>query len=300
MHAPVRAQDYFDYRDYLRDVFAQRKAKDPRLSHRQFARQAGLGSPSYFLMVIGRKRNLTPSSARKFADALKLAGRERTYFETLVAYNQADTLDEKSGRFSELLKLRARAKRLHPLERERFEFLSQWHAVAIYVLVGLPSFRDDAAWIAKRLLSRISPAQARDALSLLSRLSLIEKTEGGWKQTHGPISVADDTRAMAVARYHESMIKLAYEALKKTPIDGREMAGATISIPAHRLPELKEKIRSFRKDLNSWASEFADSDRLFQLNVQLFPLSDETPQTSPEEPAADKGSGGAAYSPRSP
>jgi uncharacterized protein (TIGR02147 family) len=79
---------------------------------------------------------------------------------------------------------------------------------------------------------------------------------------------------MAVAQYHEALIKLAYEALKKMPIEAREMAGATISLPANRLGELKEKIRAFRKDLNSWASEFQDSDQVFQLNIQLFPLSE--------------------------
>lgn len=276
-----RVHDFLDYREYLRAYFDAKKAMNPHFSHRVFAREAGLGSQSYLSMVIERKRNLSMRSLPKFIDGLKLAGRERSDFETLVRYDQCDDLEEKSRLFSELLKQRSNRSELFDLERERFEFLSQWHAVAIYVLVGLQGFQYDPEWISRALGRKITSAQAREALSLLSRLGLIVESEGVWRQVLGAITVKDNTRAMAVARYHEAHLRLAFEALKKLPIEQREMAGATISIPASHLDELKEKIRAFRRELNTWSSSFQDSNQVFQVNLQLFPLSEQiTGQTA--------------------
>lgn len=270
-----RVHDFFDYREYLRAYFDAKKAMSPHFSHRVFAREAGLGSQSYLSMVIERKRNLSMKSLPKFIDGLKLVGRERSDFETLVRYDQCDDLEEKSRLFSELLKLRADRSELFDLERERFEFLSQWHAVAIYVLVGLQGFQHDPEWVSRTLGRKITSAQAKDALALLNRLGLIVENEGVWRQVLGAITVKDNTRAMAVARYHEAHVRLAFEALKKLPLEQREMAGATISIPASHLDELKEKIRAFRRELNTWSSSFQDSDQVFQVNLQLFPLSEQ-------------------------
>lgn len=279
----VSAFGFFDYREFLKEYFENKKKWNPQFSHRLFARQAGLGSPSYLLMVIKGERNLSLRSLKQFVDGLKLANHERQYFETLVLYGQTKDLQEKSVLFSELLRLRSGRSGLHDLERDRFEFLSKWYVVATYVLAGVDGFTAEPSWVVHRLRKKITVSQAREALEILKRLELIHERDGTWVQSNGAISVKDDTRAMAVAQYHDSMIKLAYEALKQLPSDQRELNGATVSIPAHALPELKEKIRAFRKEINAWASSFEDSNQVFQMNVQLFPLSEAIAVEKPEE-----------------
>jgi uncharacterized protein (TIGR02147 family) len=70
---------------------------------------------------------------------------------------------------------------------------------------------------------------------------------------------------------------LAFDALKNKSQSEREMNGATLAIPKEKLPELKEKIRAFRKEINQLTSSYEGSEEVYQLNIQLFPL------TSPEE-----------------
>lgn len=274
----VRIFDFNDYREYLAAYYNGKKASTPSYSHRVFARQAGLSSPSHLLMIIRGERNLSLKTIQKFAEGLNLTPKERRYFELLVQYDQTEDLQLKAKHFAEIMSLKVTTKGLHSLEKERFDFLSKWYVVAIYVLVDLKSFQPDTAWIIKRLGGKITIRQAKEALDSLLALGLIETDEfRGYKQSAGAITVADDTKSMAVYNYHQSMMQLAAEALRSQDLTTREMNGATITIPKDKLPELKDKIRAFRKEINQLASSYADPTEVYQLNIQLFSL------TTPEK-----------------
>jgi uncharacterized protein (TIGR02147 family) len=270
----VHIFEYNNYREYLADYFSKKKATMPTYSHRVFARQAGLSSPSHLLMIITGKRNLSLKTIQKFSEGLRLTQKEKRYFELMVQYEQTEDLHRKSSYFSEIMSLKASTKKLHRLEKERFDFLSKWYVVAVYVLIDLKNFCSDPDWIAKRLNNKLSPAQAKEALETLLRLGMIEVDKNrGYRQVANAVTIADDTKSLAVYNYHESMIRLASEALRSSAQNMREMNGATIHIPISKMPELKEKIRAFRKEINQMASSYENPDEVFQLNIQLFPLS---------------------------
>lgn len=270
--------EYSDYRQYLSDYYNQKKLNNSSYSHRVFANQAGLSSPSHLLMIIKGERNLSMKTIPKFSDGLKLTLKEKRFFELLVLFSQTEDLQMKAKYFGEIISIKANLAGLHKLEKEKFDFLSKWYAVAIYVLIDLKNFKPDPAWISKRLGGKVTISQVKETLENLLKLNMIETdTSRGLKQVSGAVTVADDTKSMAVFEYHNSMIRLASEALRKNTNEEREMNGATISIPKDKLPELKEKIRAFRKEINQLASSFENPDEVYQLNVQLFPL------TAPEE-----------------
>ncbi len=241
--------EYSDYRIYLADYY------------------------SNLLMIIKGTRNLSLKTIPKFAEGLKLGTKERKYFELMVLFNQTDDLQMKAKYFSEILAAKGSLKGLHDLEKEKFDFLSKWHVVAIYVLVDLADFKPDPAWIVKRLGGSVTLTQAKSALENLQKLGMLEPDlERGFRQISGAVTVADDTRSIAVFNYHQSMIRLAAEAMRRIPANQREMNGATVAIPLAKLPELKEKIRAFRKEINQLASSFENPDQVYQLNIQFFPL----------------------------
>lgn len=265
--------EYSDYRHFLSDFFTAKKTANPGYSHRVFAKQAGLSSPSHLLMIMKGERNLSIKTIEKFAEGLHLSSKEKKYFEVLVLFTQTNDLQMKAKYFGEIIALKMSTRNLHQLEKEKFDFLSKWYVVAVYVLVELKGFKPDPQWIAKRLGGRISAAQANEALANLLGLGLLKPDpERGYKQTSGAITVPDDTRSIAVFNYHQSMIRLATEALRTTPQALREMNGVTITIPIEKLPELKEKIRTFRKEINQLTSSYENPGEVFQLNIQLFPL----------------------------
>lgn len=265
--------EYSDYRQYLSDYYVNKKSINSGYSHRVFAKQAGLGSPSHLLMIIKGERNLSIKTVEKFAEGLKLSAKEKKYFELMVLFNQTEDLELKAKYFSEIMNLKISTNKLYRLEKEKFDFLSKWYVVAVYVLLDLKEFSSDPLWIVKRLGGKITPAQAKEALDNLIKLGMIEVDPvRGYRQTSGAITVPDDTKSIAVFNYHQSMIRLGSEALRMVPQSLREMNGATITIPKDKLPEIKEKIRAFRKEINQLASSFENPSEVFQLNIQFFPL----------------------------
>jgi len=269
----IKIFEYSDYRKYLADFYSQKKANAPTYSHRVFARQAGLSSPSHLLMIIKGERNLSIKTIEKFAEGMKLSAQEKRYFELMVLFNQTEDLQVKAKYFGEIMAIKFSTKKLHKLEKEKFDFLSKWYVVAIYVLVSLKDFNSNPQWIVKRLGGKITTAQAKESLENLIALGMITADlNGNFKQVSGAITVPDDTKSVAVYNYHQSMIRLASDALRLYSQNIREMNGATITIPINKLPEIKEKIRAFRKEINQLTSSFENPDEVFQMNIQLFPL----------------------------
>src|SRR5262245_41198600 len=89
---PIDIFDYRDYRVFLADYYQRRKPRG--LPYRAFSRAAQLGAPNYLKLVIMGQRNLTPRMAARFAAACGLSGPAASYFEQLVAYNQASSPEE--------------------------------------------------------------------------------------------------------------------------------------------------------------------------------------------------------------
>jgi uncharacterized protein (TIGR02147 family) len=54
----VNVFDFIDYREYLKAYFEDRKASDPKFSHRWLAGRLDLSTSNFILLVMQGKRNL--------------------------------------------------------------------------------------------------------------------------------------------------------------------------------------------------------------------------------------------------
>src|SRR6478609_3677893 len=80
---PVHIFSYLDYRHFLRDLYAQKKASERGFSHRAFSKRAGLSSTNYLHLVMQGKRNLSPEMAASFARGCGLAWRAAALIRTV-------------------------------------------------------------------------------------------------------------------------------------------------------------------------------------------------------------------------
>ena len=126
---------YLDYRQFLRDHYAEQKRRNPRYSHRLFARKAGLTSSGFYSEVLNGKRQLAPAAVLRFAKALKLTAPEQAYFECLVAFNQAKTVEERNRHYGKLAG--QRAARADVVGAERYEFYRHWYHAALRELIAV-------------------------------------------------------------------------------------------------------------------------------------------------------------------
>ena len=271
---------YLDYRKYLRDWFDARKGGNPRFSHRGFARRAGQSSPSLLLHVIAHKRNLTPQTTEAFCKAMDLRGEDAEFFHALVLFDQAETLDERN-RAWERVRAARRFREARHLEGEGVEYLSRWYYAAIRELATCEAFQPDPDWIAEVLRPRITTDQARSALDLLLSLGLL-KTEEDGSVTPAEASVVTphEVSGMAASNYHAAMIDRARESIGVYKPAERHYCAVTVAVPAALLPRLKREIDAFQErvlDLCDGADD--PRQRVYQLNVQLLPLSAALPSS---------------------
>jgi uncharacterized protein (TIGR02147 family) len=265
--------EYVDYRAFLRDHFEASKARNANYSHRFFARRAGLSSSNFLKLVMDGRRNLGPTTIEKFVKALKLGPAEAAFFADLVALDQAQTVADKNRAFERVAANR-RFRVARRLEGPLFEYLTHWYYPAVRELAGRPDFRDDPSWIADQLLPKINVRQARAALSTLRQLGLLVEDERG-RLVRGETSLTTghEVRSIVIPAYHRQMIEQAATAIGSVAPDERDVSALTVCIKSATLDDLKQRIRRFREEMLHRCDEETEPEQVYQLCIQLFPLS---------------------------
>ncbi len=264
---------YLDYRAFLRDWFAARKASNPRFSHRVFARLAGQRSPSLLKHVVDGQRNLTSSTTEAFIRALKLTGEEAEFFTWLVRLDQADSVDERNLAWERLSATR-QVQQAHRIEGEGFRYLSHWYIPAVRELATLPGFRADPAWIAGTLRPKVTEAQARQALKTLQELGLLVVEGDRLVPADAVVTTPREVTGLAVHNYHQGMLQRASEAISGFDPEERHLGAITLGLSPSLVPQFKDELGAFLERLCALLDGAEDPlDRVYQVNLQFFPLS---------------------------
>ena len=265
---------YLDYRRFLQDLYAEKKNTTRGFSYRSFCRRAGIVSPSYLKLVIEGKRNLTPASIRKFSKGFGLKKQESEFFENMVLFNQATTHEEKNYYYKKLASSKRYIEIKH-IERDQYEFFSKWYYAAIRECMCLPGFKNDPEHIANSLNPKISPRKAAEAVELLLKLELVGLHENGtFFQKDRNIVTPSEAASLAVCNFQREMMKKAMEATEKMRAHHREISTLTIAISKDKFEHAKKRIKEFRRELHAMLSECENPEAVYQLNFQLFPLSE--------------------------
>lgn len=265
--------EYVDYRRFLADHYKARKRLDKKFSFRFFARRAGLSSSNFLKLVMDGKRNLGATTIDKFVTALRLEPDEATFFADLVAFDQAETVVERNRAFDRVAANR-RFRRARRLEGPLFRYLTRWYYPAVRELAGRADFKEDPAWVAKQLTPAITVQQARSALKTLQELGLLVADESG-RLVRGETSLTTghEVRSVVIPAYHRQMIERAADALERVVPDERDMSALTVCIKAATLADLKERIHRFREEMLERCDREEEPEQVYQLCIQLFPLS---------------------------
>jgi len=274
---------YLDYREFCRDYYQTQKVVDAEFSFRAFGRRAKV-APAYLKHIIDGKRNLSPQMSLQFAHGMTLSSKEADYFETLVRFNQATSVEEKNLHLERLRKKRARGLRDVSLA-EAALLLSHWYVVAIKELVvSLNS--SNPVQIQSLLRRRLTESQIERTIEDLIHYGWLQLVDGKWTSQANQIRFPDEVKSYVVRSFHQQILELAREALED-PLDRREFGAAVFTFPKEKLPDLKEKIKQLQrdlvifvqeetKDLTPSASATPDSIELMGFSIQCFSFLEET------------------------
>ncbi len=269
--------EYRDYRRFLSDVYALRKKSEYGFSYRTFSRRAQICAPNFLKLVTDGTRNLSAAMAPRFAAALGLEGKSAAYFCDLVAFNQARSALEKEHQYK---RLQSYKKDCHAflLDAAHVEYHSEWYIPAIRELAATSEFRDDPKWVSRTLRPRISIKQSRHALVILKRIGLLRQNESGnWEQSEPLVATPDDSLGHSLALFHRAMLQKASEALDRFPREEREFGALTLALDEETAKRFKTRLVELREELlQDSLSASSSADRVFQINLHLFPLSEST------------------------
>lgn len=273
--APEKAPDLYqftNYRTYLQDYYQFQKSVNPKFSLRFFAKKAKFPSHGLLNYLMEGKRNLSKKTLDKLAVALGLNREQSAYFENLVFFNQARSIDEKTFYYEKLLRAPAKSG-FRKLESTQLQIFRRWYNIAIREMLTLKDFRNSPAWISDRLLPRVEQYEAQESLEMLLTQGLIKKTANGYKPVDPDITTDDEVRSFMVKSYQLQMIKMAAWAQEEVPAKDRDISSVCMAVKESELPNVKKHLQLMRKELRNFRAGDGEGERIIQVNIQLFPLS---------------------------
>jgi uncharacterized protein (TIGR02147 family) len=280
--ASQKVYEFLRPSDYLKAVYLYIKKHSPRYSYRKFADELGYGPSNYMHLICTGQRKLTLKAAKELSTALSLRGDDRRYFELLVTHECTTSPNKKEELFSELIDIKHKTLP-SVVERDMLEYLSEWYYPVVRELANYPEFKADPEWIAGKVSPPISMKQASEALELLLRIGFLVPLENSDKLVPKDVHITTGSlvRSMSVTRYHQVMIELARTALTSVKSQARDFQAITLPVSETLLHEMKTDITVFWQKLLEKSESCPEVDRIYQLNIQLFPVS--SPLTSSSE-----------------
>jgi uncharacterized protein (TIGR02147 family) len=263
--------EYSDYRHYLRDYYERHKAVNPSFSYRYLAQKAGVNSAPFFKFIIEGKRNLTKATILQTCVGLKLSDREAEYFENLVFFNQAKTLAEKNYYFERLVESQ-KHRSVEKIREDQFEYFSEWYHCVIREVVCMIDFKDDYAMLAKFLKPSITPKEAAKSVKLLLSLGFLNRVDGRYCQANPVLSTEYGLVSHQIINFQITMLNKAIAAFDQCKMEERLTSATTFAVSRETYEKMVKKLRTVRIELLELARGEVEPDRVYELTLNLFPL----------------------------
>jgi uncharacterized protein (TIGR02147 family) len=261
---------YTDYRKYLRDFINFNKQSKPFLSLRYYAGKMGI-DPGNLVKILSGERHLSPKAVEQTIAFLKFSEREGDYFRTLVAFAKAKKQSDIKRHFERL----ATMKQVEPFEAASgiAEYYRAWYHSAITGLLSFFDFNGDYEALARKIKPQITTKQARNSIALLKKLGIIaENTAGNLKPMHDLMTTGDKWQTSAIHEYQRETIRLAEHALDELPRAARDISTVSFAVNEDDFKEICSLAKDFRGSVLRIARDSEKADRLYQINIQVFPM----------------------------
>lgn len=281
--------EYMDYRLFLADFYLAKKNLTKTsvrpYSYAIFSAAADIKSPNYLKMIIEAKRNLSPDMIAKFAKACAFNKAQTDEFRLLVEFSQAEDPADRNYALKQLSEYRVEQKLKHgELDRKVFEKVPNWIGWIIYALVDQQGVTFETSQLRDLLRGKASESEINEALENLIKSGELVRDPDTLVISKGKSTEAPEEIPSALVRKLQmQLMYLGLESLYQDAATEREFGSLTLSLTAKEFEEIKFKLRQLRKSLhkdNSIARMASKGERVYQLNLQLFPVSNASKKTN--------------------
>lgn len=264
--------EYDDYRSFMSDYY-QWKKRTSAFSWREFAKVSGFSSPNYLKVVCDGKSGLSNPGTKRVAKAMGLVGAEYDYFQQLVRFGQAKKDAEKEDAYAEMINI-VSSHQVRVLEGESISFYESWKYPVLRELAPMmPGAKPSD--LSKACRGVFSAEEVRNALAFLTRARFLRKTASDvYEQEDRSLQASVAAMPTQVRAMHKEMANFAKDAIEKYPVSERNFSGATIGIDEEDYAKIVEELDACRKRIISIATAKKGGNRVYRVNLQLFPLTE--------------------------
>lgn len=246
------------FSEALRAELKVRQSLNPRYSLRSFARSLRL--------PVGRLSEILSEKRRPSAQIIQQVVDRMRFRPELAEHLLLSSLREKaSGRtkFTRRAQLSS-----FSMAEDQFRVIADWHHLAVYSLIECyPS-----ASLRELSLRLGIPVKAvRAARERLERLSLINRTPGGWIVRYQEVVADPKIASLAIRTAHEQYLSQAMKALHELDVNERDFRAVTVATTPEKFKKACTKIQRFMKNLMR-ELETGDKTDVFRIQIQGIPL----------------------------
>jgi uncharacterized protein (TIGR02147 family) len=264
--------DYTDYRLFMADFYAEKKAANAHFSYRYMAQNVGFKSAGHFTKIIQGKANISVELALRFAEFFKFNKKQTDYFQHMVLYNQAKNHRDKRRYFEKILSFKEA--KIFSIDAPHYEFYEKWYYTVVRELLAFLPFKDDFNELAAQIDPPITETEARKAIEVLERLGLIIKdSKGFFKQAEPIVMAGREAGSLAIDNFILNNLDLARQAIDRFPKNERKLSATTLTISPEVYSKIIDELREFRERILMLARQDAEPSRTYQFNFQVFPVS---------------------------
>lgn len=264
--------DYSDYRHYIKDFYEERKLMTG-LSWHGFNKMAGYASPKFLKLVCEGKSKLSSVGATRLAKVMGLSKVQTTYFLALVTYCNTPVERKKRAAF-ELMQDIIKNDKVRVVGDDAYEYFKNWwnpvlRELAPRVSIAIPSK------MAGMLHEYVSYEDVKKSLEFMVQAGFLKKQGKNYVQTDKAILGSSEKIPKAIRNMHKQMAWFAEKAVENFPVSDRNFSGMTIAVNRANYEQIVEELNICRKKIAEIISAAEDCDRIYRLNLQLFPLTKE-------------------------
>lgn len=273
MDEPIKIYTFLDFKDYLECYVANLKKTDPKVSHRYIAQIVGSSSVGWFGDILKSRRKLQGDNLSRLLAWMDLDLPEEEYFDLLVRFNQSETMVEKNRLYRHILSKATLD--VDELEKESFQYFSEWHHSVIREYISTYGFDGDYQNLHQKIIPQLDMATLKESIHLLKDLKLIhKKANNHFEVSHAHLKKKKSSNhSLTFRNYIRTLTLIGLEQLDCIPKEERDYSALTISLDPAQFENIQAEVKALRNKIKIISEASTSNSRVYQCLFHVFPNS---------------------------
>lgn len=260
----------------LKEDFQKRKRINKRYSLRSYANFLDI-SPSSLSSILKAQRAYPTYKISDFFSKVSLDDKAQYEFMTSITHFQKDQKRKSKNNKTHLNTPDDLGKLLE--SNKYFAMISEWEYFAFLNLIKLSDIKWNHQYFADRLNIQINRIDT--VINNLLTFNLIEKDGPKYIRTSQKFYTSNNISSNALKKAHQNDIQLAIDAISKIDIHKRNISSRILPGCPKKLKKAEKIICDFKDNISKLMEE-GNTTEVYQLSIQLFPLT--TPIIDKDKP----------------